>query len=380
MRIGQKIWTKENGWVEVLPQVFSHPPQLVLAFGARVLLENAGLFEEMRNMFPDSHIVSCSDAGEIADSQVRDMSIVLTAAYFEKTALSFAEASVSSIEESYRIGKKLAEAVSQEGLAHAMVFSDGLHVNGTQLVKGLNENLPSTVSVTGGFAGDGTEFKKTVVGLDQVAQEGKVVLVGFSGDALKVGYGALGGWDSFGMERVITKSKGTILYELDGKPALELYKAYLGEKANDLPRTGLPFPLRLKRDDSGVEIVRSVLGVNESDQSLQFGGDMPEGATVTLMKANPERLIDDAIRAASMSIEPLGSLPAEFAILISCVARKSILQERIGEEVEAVRSTIGSQVAMAGFYSYGEICPVASSEKRCYLHNQTMTVTTFSEG
>ncbi len=261
-----------------------------------------------------------------------------------------------------------------------MVFSDGLRVNGTALVKGLNDNLPSSVSVTGGLVGDGADFKKTVVGLDRTATEGNVVLVGFSGKSLKIGYGSFGGWDAFGIQRVITKSSGNVLYELDRKPALELYKTYLGDKATGLPGTGLLFPLRLHIEhDTNTEVVRTILGINESDQSMTFAGDMPQGATVTLMKANFERLIDGASKAGTMSVEPIGSAAADLAILISCVGRKLVLKERVEEEVEAVRSTIGQKPAITGFYSYGELCPTAASDKQCRLHNQTMTITTLRE-
>ncbi len=369
-----------EGWTEVRQQKFKGQPQLVLAFGGRALMEDEKYFEEIRSMYPTAHIIECSTAGEISDTRVSDNSIALAALWFEKTQLSFAETEVAVADESYAAGKKLADALPKENLIHAMVFSDGLRVNGTPLVKGLNDGLPPNVSVTGGLVGDGADFKKTVVGLDHVAQEGKIVLAGFYGDSLKVGYGSLGGWDPFGVERTITKSKGNVLYELDGKPALELYKSYLGDQAKGLPNTGLLFPLSLKLNDpQQPEVVRTILAVNEKDQSMTFAGDMPEGTKATLMKANFERLIDGASDAGGMSIEPLGSEKADLAILISCIGRKLVLKERIEEEIEAVQSAIGTQAAIVGFYSYGELCPTAPTEKQCRLHNQTMTITTFRE-
>jgi len=380
MKAEQKLWTKEDGWAATSSQVFPQPPQLVLAFGARSLMEDKKHFSELRSFYPDSHIISCSTAGEILNTQVRDNSIAVTALWFEKTKLYFAEAAIASAEESFTIGKKLASALPKDALVHAMVFSDGLRVNGTALVNGLNEGLPANVSVTGGLVGDGADFKKTVIGLDHVAHDGNIVLVGFAGKALKVGYGSLGGWDAFGVERVITKSKGNVLYELDGKPALELYKKYLGEQAKGLPSTGLLFPLRLRTgDDKETEVVRTILAVNEKDQSMTFAGDMPEGAAVALMKANFERLIDGAAGAGNMSVEPLGSKPPDVAILISCIGRKLVLKERTEEEIEAVRTAVGAHAAIVGFYSYGELCPTAPTEKQCRLHNQTMTITTFRE-
>jgi hypothetical protein len=364
----------------MLLQNFSTPPQLVLAFGGRESMENKKYFEEIRSFYPGSHIIECSTAGEILGTQVRDDSIAVTAVLFEKTELHFVEIDIKVPEESAAVGKALADALPKSNLLHAMVFSDGLRVNGTALVKGLNDNLPPNVSVTGGLVGDGSDFKKTVVGLDHVAVEGKVVLLGFSGTDLKVGYGSLGGWDTFGIERMITKSAGNVLYELDGQPALELYKTYLGDQAKGLPSTGLLFPLRMRLgDDKETEVVRTILGINEANQSMTFAGDMPEGRSVALMKANFERLIDGAQGAGSMSIEPLGAKSAELAVLVSCVGRKLVLKERTEEEIEAVRLAIGEKPVITGFYSYGELCPSAASEKQCRLHNQTMTITTFRE-
>ena len=56
-----------------------------------------------------------------------------------------------------------------------------------------------------------------------------------------------------------------------------------------------------------------------------------------------------------------------------------MLKQRVDEEVESVRNTFGRDTTIAGFYSYGEICPVEPMEKHAELHNQTMTVTTISE-
>ncbi|HEY4521117.1 MAG TPA: FIST N-terminal domain-containing protein [Candidatus Paceibacterota bacterium] len=381
MKIEQKSWTKDVGWVDLSKEKISVPPQLVLMFAGRQLLEEGERFKEVRALYPDSHILTCSTAGEIIATQVRDNSVALTAVFFEKTTVKFTQASIESNKESLEVGKKLASDLLGQDLVHAMVFSDGQKVNGTQLVQGFNTVLPPDVSVTGGLVGDGADFKKTLVGLDESGREGNVVAIGFYGTALRVGYGSLGGWDPFGLERTITKSEDNVLYELDGKPALELYKEYLGEQAKDLPGSGLLFPLRLRIKNGGkeVEVVRTILGVDEAKQSMTFAGDMPTGAQATLMKANFERLIDGASGAGSMSIEPLGSSRAELAILISCIGRKLVLKERVEEEIEAVQAEIGEGVPMIGFYSYGELCPVASTEKQCELHNQTMTITSFRE-
>jgi len=381
MKIEQKKWTAGSGWQTFSAGNFTDAPDIVFVFGGTEELKNVKHFEEIRRWYPKSHIISASTAGEIIQTEVTDDSLVLTAVKFDKTTLQFSQASIASAEESEVTGKKLAAGLPKEGLTHVMIFSDGLFVNGTPLVKGLLSELPKNVSVTGGLAGDGARFKETLVGFDGPAEPKKLVCVGFYGPHIKVGYGSLGGWDSFGIPRTITKSKGNVLYELDGGPALALYKEYLGDLAKDLPASGLLFPLNLniKTEKGEVEVVRTILAVDEKEQSMTFAGDMPEGVVARFMKANFDRIIDGASGAAGMSIEALESNKAELAILVSCVGRKLVLKDRVEEEIEAVKEKIGSQAALVGFYSYGEICPTTPTERQCQLHNQTMTITTFRE-
>lgn len=382
MKIEQKLWTKEKGWEVIGSNLEKNIPQVVLVFGGRAVIEEEAHFNEIKDFYPESKIVMCSTAGEIMDVKVYDGSLSLSAVFFEKTTLQFSQTTISDAKESEEKGKEVARNLPKENLAHVMVFSDGLKVNGTSLVKGILSELPENTSMTGGLVGDGSDFKKTVLGLDKVPVEGEIILIGFYGDSLEVGYGSLGGWDSFGPVRLITKSDNHVLYELDGKPALELYKEYLGDEAKNLPGSGLLFPLNVSvKDESGKEtdVVRTLLAVNEEDQSMTFAGDMPEGSHTNLMKANFDRLIDGAKGAAKMSGESFVEGNPELAILISCVGRKLVLKDRIEEETEAVRSQLGDTTRMSGFYSYGEISPVAPTEKQCKLHNQTMTITTFKE-
>ncbi len=381
MKIEQKYWTKEDGWKVLSNTLGDVKPQLVLVFGGRSVLEDEEHYKSLKKSYPDADILINSTAGEIIGTMVKDDSLSVVAIHFEKTTLAFQSTQIEQSSDSESKGKELAEKLPKEGLVHAMIFSDGLKVNGTSLVKGLIDNLPKDIAITGGLVGDAGDFKKTLVGLNEQPRSGEIVLVGFYGEAIKIGYGSLGGWDSFGPIRLITKSKENVLYELDGKPALELYKQYLGDLAKDLPGSGLLFPLNLYLDDENgpAEVVRTLLSVNEEDQSMTFAGDLPEGSKVSLMKVNFEKLIDGASGAAKMSTESLAGSSPELAILISCIGRKLVLKDRIEEETEAVRNMFAKDTIMTGFYSYGEISPVAPTEKQCKLHNQTMTITTFRE-
>ncbi len=351
---------------------------LVLAFGATSSMRDPALYEGMRASYPNAHILGCSTAGEIFGTTVCDNSLVVTAVAFESTQIQGASINISDSGDSFKAGADLAQVLDKKDLVHVIVISDGLLVNGSELVQGLTQHLPQGVTATGGLSGDAARFKETLVMWDGPARPGNVVALGLYGDRLKVGYGSLGGWDSFGPERLITRSDKNVLYELDGKSALELYKTYLGPHAEELPAAGLLFPLSIRGQDSEHEIVRTILAVDEEKQSITFAGDMPVGHYARFKKANFNRLIDGASDAARLSGQVLGPDTADLALLISCVGRKMVLKQRIEEEVEGVREVLGTRPLFTGFYSYGEISPFTPSA-RCELHNQTMTITTLSE-
>ncbi|MDW3193441.1 MAG: FIST C-terminal domain-containing protein [Cytophagales bacterium] len=377
MKLEQNKWSESALWDNVPEMSFT--ADLVLVFGKRQLLENTDRFDEIRSFYPAADIVLCSTAGEILDIEVFDDTIVTTAIQFEKTVIKTRQLSISDNWTSDSdLGKELATLFPQEHLSHVLLLSHGLNVNGTRLIEGMKSELNQDVSISGGLAGDGPDFVKTVVGLNATPSENKVVAVGFYGGSIKVGYGSFGGWDTFGHTRRITRSEENVLFELDGKPALDLYKNYLGEKAKDLPASGLLFPLSIKTDENASdELVRTILSVNEEEKSLTFAGDIPEGGEARLMKANFESLYEGASKAAENSISILKD-KAQLALLISCVGRKLILKQHTEDEVESVREVIGEEAMMTGFYSYGELGPDRQGDS-CYLHNQTMTITLFSE-
>lgn len=378
MRTEQFQWTVESGLQAVNDKGIGNSADLVLGFGSRKILEDPARYEELRGRYPNAQVVMASTSGEILEDLVYDDTLAITAVDFEKTAIKAVSIDIGASKDSFDAGVKLADMLKGDGLCHIFLLSDGLNVNGSEIVKGVNSALTEVVTCTGGLAGDAADFGKTLVGLNKAPTEKNIVGVGFYGDSLKVGYGSVGGWDNFGAERLVTRSEGNVLYELDGQCALDLYKMYLGEKAAELPGSALLFPLGIKFDEDSDTIVRTVLAVDEEKGSMTFAGDIPEGCYVRLMKANFDKLIDGANLAAAHTQVRGASEGDRLAVLISCVGRKLILGQRIDEEVEAVMGVLGEGATITGFYSYGEISPVVESAK-CELHNQTMTITTFAE-
>jgi len=374
MKIKQNCWTLERGWNCQLQ--LEHEVQLVLGFGSRHILEAPERYQELKESFPSAQIAYCSTAGEIQGERVLDDTLCITAISFNQVQVSSAAIRVDEASESFAAGQSLGEQLARDDLTYVLILSDGLHVNGSDLAKGLADKLPRSTIATGGLSGDADAFSKTVVGLNGIAQSNRVVAIGFYGKELKVAHGSLGGWDPFGPDRLITKASGNVLFELDGQSALSLYQEYLGDYADDLPASGLLFPLLVHTEGEDGGVVRTILGIDRNNNSLTFAGNVPEGSYARLMKANFDRLVDGATGAAMKATEMFTH--SQLAILISCVGRKLVLQQRIEEEVEAVRDILGEATVLAGFYSYGELSPIIPNGK-CELHNQTMTITTLFE-
>ncbi len=352
--------------------------QLVLGFGEKSLLADSAFYPELRKQYPDAVIVTCSTSGEIYDDTVFDQTVSISALSFEKSRVQAVSVAIADYPDSFSAGKALVEKLDRQDLAYILVISDGALVNGSELVRGINELIKHEVPVTGGLAGDAARFESTLVGLNGHACSGNIVAVGFYGKDIVIGHGSMGGWDVFGPEREITRSSSNVLYEIDGQNALGMYKKYLGDYAKDLPGSALLFPLSMILPGSDKPLVRTILSINNDEASMTFAGDVPKGAKVRFMKANFDRLVDAAGNAARDTVFENERPDAQLALLISCVGRKLILDKRVDEEVAAVADTFRNKPLMAGFYSYGEISPF-SPNARCELHNQTMTITTFSE-
>ena len=383
MKVEMFSYTPESGWsVDALPDLDSEQT-LVVVFGHSEFLDATTPFEELSKAYPNSHLVGCSTAGEIFGTEVRDDTLAVAVTRFDHTRLKTTTTSVITPEDSFRAGEELARSLSSDATPKGVfVLADGLGVNGTLLAAGLNSVLSEGVVVTGGLAADGDRFQRTWVLSEGAPKGGTISAVAFYGDRIRIGHGSNGGWDRFGHERTITRSEGNVVFELDNKPALELYKDYLGDRASELPGAAFYFPLEIwENDEDERRLVRTVLAIDEDEQSLTFAGDVPEGWRAQLMKASFDRLVTAAVDAAKMAIETAGPVNLDnmetLSLAVSCVGRRIVLGERTEEEIEAALETLSNCSNQIGFYSYGEISPYAPG--RCDLHNQTMTLTTLSE-
>jgi hypothetical protein len=380
MKTAQVKLNKENFVQADLQKVLAIAPHMVTVFGATKYFEDQTLGKKLKELLPNAHIIGCSTAGEISQDGVTDNELVITGVHFNTPQLKISCATYGGLELSKAGGEALAKNLAAADLNGIFVIGQGVNINGSDLIAGIKQHVSNEVTITGGLAGDAANFNKTFVLCNELVERNIVAGIGFYGKNIRIGFGSMGGWEPFGPVRRVTSAKANVLYTLDSEPALGVYKKYLGDHAKGLPGTGLLFPFALlKENGDQTGLIRTILSIDEANGSLTFAGDIPENSIVRLMTARTSNLVNGASGAAQWALSTLGDEKPHdaFAILVSCVGRKLVMADDVEDEVDAVKSIMQSGT-ITGFYSYGEICPFGFVSD-CKLHNQTMTVTYFSE-
>ena len=370
MHVETYRWTESKGWDSHL----STDPSVNLVFvcAEHPFFHDPQCYEEIRAFFPVAEIIGCSSSGNICGDHISDQDIILSAISFSATRVLVNSALIEDKADVDSAVTRLANAFADPKPKHLFALSDGLSISGSELTRRLNA---LGIPVTGGLAGDADRFHSSWVMVNGPALQHQVALVGFYGD-LNVTYGFSTGWREFGPERRVTRSVENIVYEIDHRPALEVYTKYLGELSKDLPGSGLRFPLSVTDGISGSSYVRTLLGINREEQSLNFAGDVPQGSVCKLMKTDIDSLID-ASAGLTQSLHHDASKNESLCLVVSCVGRRLVMDQIAGEEIEAIQAILGTKTTIFGFYSYGEIAPFEPAV--CALHNQTTTLTLLSE-
>ena len=382
MIIKQESLTEKMGLKDLSSTSPLASANLVLVFGSVKRFNDPKLASFLKARYPAAQIVGCTTSGEINPSGVFDESIQITAILWEKTIQRVSHTKMTSMQSSFEAAAGLAKQLKADGLRTVLVFSDGLNVNGSELLLGFQSVL-GDIPIVGGMAGDGGAFVKTLQLFNETVSDNLVIAIGLYGDHLITASGALGGWKPYGPPRKVTKSDKNVVFEMDGKPALPLYKLYIGDAyAKGLPATGLKFPLAVieegKRD---VEKIRTLLAFDAANNSLTFAGNVAEGETVRLCQSTHDRLVEGAGGAAHLVLDSLDANQTNqtgLALCVSCVGRKGVMAEQVVDEVKLVQQILGPQTTVTGFYSYGELAPRPNT-KDSVLHNQTMTIGYLSE-
>ncbi|MBU3539678.1 FIST signal transduction protein [Polynucleobacter sp. UB-Tiil-W10] len=369
MKVNTYRWTESQGWgdLSLHPEV-----NLVIVYAEHPFFKEAQCYDEIKSFFPSAEIVGCSSSGNICGDRISDRDIILSAISFSATRVLVKNAFIEGNEDVGSAVGRLSQEFSDSKPKHLFVLSDGLSISGSELTKTLNV---LDVPVTGGLAGDADRFKTSWVMVNGPAKQHQIALIGFYGD-LNVSYGFSTGWREFGPERRVTRAEGSVVYEIDHRPALEIYTKYLGDLSTELPGSGLRFPLSVTDTSMGRSYVRTLLGVNWDELSLSFAGGVPQGSLCKLMKTDIDSLIDASVSLTN-NLHHEVSTQDSLCLVVSCVGRRLVMDQIAGEEIEAIQSILGAKTTVFGFYSYGEIAPFEPAT--CALHNQTTTLTLLSE-
>ena len=326
---------------------------LVLVFGSVKRFGESKLQATLKARYPAAQIIGCSTSGEITAAGVFDDSLQITAILWEKTVQRVTHTKMTGMQNSYETAAGLARQLKADSLKAVLVYSDGLNVNGSELLEGFKSVL-GEIPVMGGMAGDGFNFSKTVQLFNETVSDGLVIAVGLYGNNLIAATGVGRGWKPYGPPRKVTKSEKNVVLELDDKPALPLYKMYIGEHASkSLPGSGLNFPFAIieegRRD---IEKIRTVLSIDNANNSLTFAGNVEEGGTVRFCQATHDRLVDGAGDAAHLVADHTSTGQTGLAVCVSCVGRKGVMAAQVADEIKLVHQILGAQTATILVWKY----------------------------
>ncbi len=316
------------------------------------------MLKGVREAFGGAPVVGCTSAGAITEDGVEEQAVsVLVLA---NDAGTFVPAKVTGIGADMRAaGKKFGQALKESGeeVKLALIFSDALAGNGTELVRGVLDILGGGFPIAGGAAADDMAFKKTYQYYNDEVLTDAVVGFGISGD-IKAVVGADHGWQPLGDAHIVTKAEGTKLIELDGRPAFSIYQDYFGTRANDFKKAlslqAVTYPLGMKSKGVDGYMVRVPLVVGD-DGSIVCGADIVLGSEMYLMIGTLTSAMEAAQKTAESLMERIVHVEPRVVFVSDCVARKILFGEHGNEEIALLKLIGGPKAVIFGLYTYGQI-------------------------
>lgn len=366
-------FTLDKGWSQPLPALDS-PQTLVIVFCHPEFKHYQTALEDIHRYYAQSIIVGCSSSASIFYGRIIEEGLVIGIVRFHKTRLQASSARLPSPYDSWQAGKQLAKQLHQPDLKGVLLLSDGLYTNGVELLRGLTDHLLHSVPIVGGLASDGGRFQETWV-LHQGKPTAQIVYaIGFYGhDILIKGYAA-DGWKLFGLQRKVTRSTQNTLYEIDHRPALQIYKHYVGDQCKHSRDFSIYFPMAVWPQDNTHYVVRTIFNVDEETQSMNFASDIPEGSKIQFMYGNTDSLVEGAETAIQTILHQLKTPDQPLlSLAFSCVGRKLMMEDETDQELTVMLDCLPKDSWQLGFYSYGELGPIAD-QAQYSLHNETMTL------
>ena len=333
-------------------------------------LEHEQVLDGIMNAWPDLELIGCTTAGEMSSILgYREDSVVLV--LFGSDRVEFGSGigrnASKDIPSACRAAVEAAAAKSNLPTAICITLPESMTTSAQQIVDSLRREVGSNVPVVGGAAGDGFRMLGTRQFCGREACSDSVPVLLLSGP-LVYSVAVETGWEPVGEPGLVTRSEGTTLHEIDGRPALEFYRRFLGETAIPMPENALAV-----LDENGkVECHRATAGPFVAETgAISFFAEIPEGKMVRITTADRANILDGGRASINKAFAgyPHGKKP-EGALFFSCASRRDLLGTRTKEEFGMIGPVIGKEVPVCGFYAYGEIGPRERSGASQF-HNQT---------
>lgn len=378
-----------NAAMQAMTQMGDTTADVAIVF-ASVFYDQQKVLEGVRSIVQDAIIVGCSTAGEITTQGPSNKSSIAVMTLKSDKIKFYADVGEQIHYSPRGAGKSVAEKINQKAggsLNMFMMFPDVLVGNGADIVRGVTDVLGENFPVVGGAAGDDFKFEKTFQYLNETVHTGCVVALGMKGP-LTVGIGVKHGWIPIGIPRKVTKSQGSILYELDSKPAIGIYEEYFGQMADELrkeklAKLAITYPLGMKVEGHDEMLLRDPIQV-DVDGSITCAAEIPEGSEIQLMIGSYEEAVRVAEEAARNTMSQIGIATPKAIVIFNCIARHKLFGDRAGEEIKVIQSVIGKEIPLIGFYTYGEQAPLGGEVKNMKtcppaFHNETVVICVLAE-
>ncbi|HEY4516267.1 MAG TPA: FIST N-terminal domain-containing protein [Candidatus Paceibacterota bacterium] len=374
-----------NACQDAINNLGESDPSLLIVFSS-VKYDQQKMLDGVRSVSPKALLVGSSTAGEITTNGPAKYNSVAVMAIKSSDIKFYAGVGEDIASGAREAGRRAADAVkalAQEPLKTFMMIPDVLVGNGAEIVRGVLDSLGEHFPVVGGASGDDFEFKKTYQYLNDKVYSGVIIGLGLTGN-FKIGIGVKHGWIPVGEPLKVTKSSGSILHELDGKPAIKIYEDYFGEdeakslRTETLAKLAITYPLGMKVEGSDELLIRDPITVDAAG-SITCAAEIPEGSDIRLMVGSREEAVKVAKAAAISAVEQLGGEKPKAVIIFNCIARSKLFGDRSGEEIDAIQEAVGTDVPLIGFYTYGEQAPLGGEVRnieKCNpaFHNETVVI------
>lgn len=368
----KQVHIKNREDIENLKSWPKNSSSLAIAFGNDKKLYSA-LKEELEGL----SIVGASVTGLIAGTKESEEGLSVVFYEFGKSRVKTCFVEFEKWGDGEEVGKKIFEQLKAPDLKGILVLSEGLKLNCSEMVEEIAKAKEPHVSLAGGLAGDVFTYDDIFVFNDKEGiSDSAVVAVGFYGDHFHMDVVAHSGITPMGVEREVTKVEDYTIYELDGKPAVEVYKEYFGtDDLESISKDLVKFPFSITNNYIEEGVVRTPLRFSEDKKGIQFTGSIPLGSRVRLMQSASSKFIDGVYDLVDSAPESFNGNDKSL-LAISCACRKAVLGGIVDQEAEIICEEFNKE-GIVGFYSFGEIA--SDKHDQSFLYNQTLTLVSIYE-